>query len=52
MRDNPLHVAALGENPTVREQALAAVFRAFLAMQVATKGLVVGAYKHGSLVGV
>lgn len=52
MRDNPLHVAALGGDPTVREKALAGVFRAFLAMEVATKGLVVGAFKNEALVGV
>jgi ribosomal protein S18 acetylase RimI-like enzyme len=52
MRDNPLHIAALGEDPAFREKALAGVFRAFLAMEVATKSLAVGAFKHGSLVGV
>jgi len=52
MRDNPLHTAAFGGDPAFREKALAGVFRAFLAMEVATKGLVVGAFKNGSLVGV
>jgi ribosomal protein S18 acetylase RimI-like enzyme len=52
MRDNPLHIAAFGGDPTFREESLAGVFRAFLAMEVATKGLVVGAFKNGSLVGV
>lgn len=52
MRDNPLHVAALGSDPTVRERALTGVFGAFLAMEVATKGRVLGAFKDGGLVGV
>jgi len=52
MRDNPLHVVALGHDPTVRERALTGVFRSFLAMEVAKKGRVVGAFKDGALVGV
>lgn len=52
MRDNPLHIAAFGGDSAFREKTLAGVFRAFLAMEVATKGLVVGAFKNGSLVGV
>lgn len=52
MRDNPLHITAFGGDPTFREKALAGVFRAFLAMEVATKGLMVGAFKNGFLVGV
>lgn len=52
MRDNPLHAAALGEDPGLREQALAGVFRAFLAMEVTKKGLVLGAFDDEVLVGV
>lgn len=52
MRDNPLHIAALGVDSSFREKALTGVFRAFLAMEVATKGLVVAAFKNGSVVGV
>ncbi len=52
MRDNPLHIAALGVDSSFREKALTEVFRAFLAMEVATKGLVVVAFRNGSLVGV
>lgn len=52
MRDNPLHITAFGEDPAFREKALKGVFRAFLAMELATKGLVVGALKNGALVGV
>lgn len=52
MRDNPLHVAALGGDPTFRERALRGVFHAFLAMEVEKKGRVVGAFKDGVLVGV
>jgi GNAT superfamily N-acetyltransferase len=52
MRDNPLHVAALGDDPKVRERALTGVFRAFLAMEVTKKGRALGAFKDGVLVGV
>lgn len=52
MRDNPLHVAALGQHPAVRVQALAGLFRGFLAMEVAKKGRVVGAFQNGTMVGV
>ena len=52
MRDNPLHIAALGVDPAIREKALTGVFRAFLAMEATTKGRVIGAFKNGSLVGV
>ncbi len=52
MRDNPLHVAALGNNPVRRERGLAGVFRPFLKMEVATKGMVLGAFEGSTLVGV
>lgn len=52
MRDNPLHVAALGSDPAVRARALTGVFTAFLAMEATTKGRVLGAFKSGNLVGV
>lgn len=52
MRDNPLHVAALGRDPIAREKGFAGVFRAFLALEVAKKGRVVGAFKDRILVGV
>lgn len=52
MRDNPLHVAALGQHPAARARALAGLFRGFLAMEVAEKGRVVGAFQNGTMVGV
>lgn len=52
MRDNPLHVAALGSDPSMRERALTGVFRSFLAMEATKKGRVVGAFKDGVMVGV
>lgn len=52
MRDNPLHIAALGENPDRRERALAVVFRAFLHMEATKKGKALGALKDDRLVGV
>lgn len=52
MRDNPLHVGALGESEARREQALTGVFRAFLALEVAQKGKVLGALRGDTLVGV
>jgi ribosomal protein S18 acetylase RimI-like enzyme len=52
MRDNPLHIAALGVDPASREKALTGVFRAFLAIEAARKGRVLGAFKKGALVGV
>jgi ribosomal protein S18 acetylase RimI-like enzyme len=52
MRDNPTNIAALGADPVFRERALEGVFRSFLSMEIATKGLVLGAFKNGTLVGV
>jgi ribosomal protein S18 acetylase RimI-like enzyme len=52
MRDNPLHVAALGLDPVIRERALTGVFRSFLAMEMAAKGRVLGAFRDGTLAGV
>lgn len=52
MRDNPLHIRALGEIPETRERALAGVFRAFLFMEATQKGRVLGAFKENVLVGV
>lgn len=52
MRDNPLHVAALGRDPAARARALAGLFRGFLGLEVAEKGRVVGAFRDGELVGV
>jgi len=52
MRDNPLHIAALGEDSAFRENALAGIFRAFLAMEVSKKGCVLAAFRQGTLVGV
>lgn len=52
MRDNPLHEAAFGADPDRRVQGLTGVFRAFLRMEVSKKGLVLGAFREGTLVGV
>jgi ribosomal protein S18 acetylase RimI-like enzyme len=51
MRDTPLHIASLGNDSAFREQALEGVFRAFLSLESATKGLVLGAFRNGILVG-
>lgn len=52
MRDNPLYISALGENPAFREKAATGMSRAILGMEVAKKGRVLGALKEGRLVGV
>lgn len=52
MRDNPLHIQALGERPDTRERALAGVFRSFLHMEATKKGRVLGAFRQDALVGV
>lgn len=52
MRDNPLHIAAFGENPKRRETALTGVFRAFLALEATKKGRVLGAFRKDRMVGV
>ncbi len=52
MRDNPLPVSALGDDPACREKALTGVFDAFLGLEVARKGKVLGAFKDGALIGV
>ncbi len=51
MRDNPLHVAAFGEDVARRERRLGAMMSAVLPM-VAAKGVLLGAYRGGTLVGV
>ncbi len=52
MRDNPLSVQAMGSAPAFREQALTGVFRAFIGLEIAKKGEVLGAFQDGRLVGV
>ena len=52
MRDNPLHIKALGDNPESREHSLAGVFRAFLFAEASKKGFVLGAFHGDALVGV
>lgn len=49
MRDNPLHVAAFGNDPQRRLHRLEALFRAYLP---AMRRLPLGAYHAGTLVGV
>jgi ribosomal protein S18 acetylase RimI-like enzyme len=51
MRDNPLHIRALGPDPDTRERALTALFTRYLA-QIITKGFIIGAFSSGTLVGV
>lgn len=51
MRDNPLHVRAFGEDPHLRETALARMFAGLLP-QYASKGVILGAFDSGTLVGV
>jgi len=51
MRDNPLHVQAFGEDPARREAALTRFFLPVL-HGISKKGLVLGAYRGGELVGV
>jgi hypothetical protein len=51
MRDNPIHVAAFGEDADTRERRLGAVFGTALPL-VSPKGALLGAYTGGTLVGV
>lgn len=51
MRDNPMHVAVFGEDVTRRERRLEALTGVGLPM-VAAKGVILGAYRDGELVGV
>lgn len=49
MRDNPMHVAVLGNDPARRLRRLTAMFRAYLPVM---RRLPLGAYRAGTLVGV
>ena len=51
MRDNPLHVRAFGEDPHHRGAALSRMFEALL-HQYVSKGVILGAFDSGTLVGV
>ena len=51
MRDNPLHIAALGEDPDVRGQRLARMFAVALPF-IHSKGVVLGAFDDNILVGI
>ncbi len=51
MGDNPLHVRAFGEDPHRRGAALARMFEALL-HQYMSKGVILGAFDSGTLVGV
>ena len=51
MRDNPLHMRAFGEDPGRREVALATMFEPLL-HQYLSKGVILGAFDSGTLVGV
>ena len=51
MRDNPLHVRALGSDPDARQRALTGMFASYLE-QILTKGFVLGASSSRTLVGV
>ncbi len=51
MRDNPLHVRALGSDPATRERALTWMFASYLE-QIRAKGFILGAFSSRTLVGV
>jgi len=51
MRDNPLHVAAFGDNPEERGGRLLRLFNSVLPMAL-SKGVVLGAFDNQTLVGV
>lgn len=51
MRDNPLHIAALGNDANQRTHRLTAMFRVALPL-VLSKGLALGAFAEETLVGV
>jgi GNAT superfamily N-acetyltransferase len=51
MRDNPLHTAALGDDPDMREQRLARMFGVALPL-IHSKGVVLGAFNENTLVGI
>jgi ribosomal protein S18 acetylase RimI-like enzyme len=51
MRDNPIHERAFGEDPGRRETALTRLFAGELASHV-VKGMILGAFSDGALVGV
>lgn len=51
MRDNPIHVQAFGANALRRENVLRMMFVPVLRQQI-NKGMVLGAYRSGELVGV
>ncbi|MFN2570716.1 MAG: GNAT family N-acetyltransferase [Gemmatimonadales bacterium] len=51
MRDNPLHIAALGEDAEVRGQRLIGMFTVALPL-IFSKGVVLGAFDEDTLVGI
>ena len=51
MRDNPLHIAALGSDAEVRGRRLIRMFTVALPM-IFSKGIVLGAFDHDTLVGI
>ena len=51
MRDNPLHIAAFGDDPEVRGQRLARMFAVALPL-IHSKGVVLGAFDGNLLVGI
>lgn len=51
MRDNPLHIAAFGEDAEIRGQRLIRLFSVALPL-IFSKGVVLGAFDGGTLVGV
>jgi GNAT superfamily N-acetyltransferase len=51
MRDNPLHVAALGEDAEIRGQRLIRMFTVALPL-IFSKGFVLGAFDGGTLTGI
>ena len=51
MRDNPLHIAALGDDPEVRQQRLTRMFIVALPL-IHAKGVVLGAFDDNTLVGI
>ncbi len=52
MRDNPIHIAAFGENPEGRERRLHRFFGAALAVTGLQKHMLVARSEDGTIVGV
>lgn len=51
MRDNPLHIAAFGDDPDIRQQRLARMF-AIALPAIPGRGVILGVFDNGTLAGI